>query len=153
MVSLIQRYIIMKFDQILETVLTEEIDVDFKASVGIVQDRDRWLLGLAKRTGDDRTGKWCFPGGHIKRGESPQRAASREVKEETGIRCRVHGDPMVDRGHKGVAFFHCKVSSSNQNPDPNHEFSAVGFFTIQEMRALKLYDNVKSLISRVKRRC
>lgn len=141
------------FDRALDQVLNEETEEEFFASVGIVQDRDRWLLGLAKRTGDDRTGKWCFPGGHIKRGESPQRAAVREVKEETGIRCRAVGDPLVDRKKKGVAFFHCKVSSSNQNPDPNHEFAAVGFFTIKEMKSLKLYTNVRQLIDRVKRRC
>jgi len=141
------------FDLILEQILNEQSDSDFKAAVGIVQDRDKWLLGLARRTGDDRTRKWCFPGGHIKRGESPQRAVVREVKEESGIRCRVVGDPLIDSQHKGVAFFHCKVTSSDQNPDPNNEFSAMGFFTIQEMKSLKLYDNVKRLIDKVNRRC
>jgi hypothetical protein len=45
------------------------------------------------------------------------------------------------------------VVSSNQNPDPNNEFSAMGFFTIPEMKALKLYDNVKKLIDKANRRC
>lgn len=143
---------IITFDRVLDRILNEEFSEDFSAAVGIVQDRDRWLLGLSTAR-DDRHNRWCFPGGHIKRGESPQRAAVREVKEETGIRCRAVGDPLVDQKKKGVAFFHCKVSSSNQNPDPNHEFSAVGFFTIQEMKSLKLYTNVRHLIDRVKRRC
>ena len=141
------------FEQHLGQVLQEEFDVEVKAAVGIVQDRDRWLLGLAKGTGDDRTGKWVFPGGHVKRGEDPKRAATREVKEETGIRCRAVGEPMFTPDRKGVAFVHCKVSSSEQHLVPNHEFAAVGFFTTREMKSLKLYDNVKKLIDRAKRRC
>lgn len=139
------------FERKLQLIL-EESDANFRAAVGIVQDRDRWLLGLCKNT-DDRNGKWAFPGGHIKRGEDPSKAAAREVKEETGVRCRVVGDPLTTKDRKGVAFYHCKVSSSNQSLEPNSEFAAVGFFTIREMRSLKLYHNVKELISRVKRRC
>lgn len=140
------------FNTSLARILTEEFDADFKASVGIVQDHDRWLLGLAKNTNDDRSGHWVFPGGHIKRGETPAHAATREVKEETGVRCRVEGEPLTLIDRKGVAFFHCKVTSADQTLDPNSEFAAVGFFTTREMKSLKLYHNVKKLIDRVKRR-
>jgi 8-oxo-dGTP diphosphatase len=136
------------FDNVLERVLCEEIE-PFRAAVGIVQDRNRWLLGLAK-TNDDRNRKWCHPGGGIKRGETPERAAVRETKEETGIRSRAVGEAFKDSKHKGIAFVHCKVTSSGQSPDPNHEFTAMGWFTPQEMRSLKLYKNVKSLIDRVR---
>jgi 8-oxo-dGTP pyrophosphatase MutT (NUDIX family) len=141
------------FEQHLGQVLQEEFDVELKAAVGVVQDGDRWLLGLAKNTSDDRSGKWVFPGGHIKRGEDPKRAAAREVKEETGVSCRAVGEHMVLPDRKHVAFFHCKVNSSKQDLNPNSEFAAVGFFTTREMKSLKLYDNVKKLIDRVKRRC
>jgi 8-oxo-dGTP pyrophosphatase MutT (NUDIX family) len=33
----------------------------------------------------ERSPKWRFPGGHIKPGESPEKAALRELKEETGV--------------------------------------------------------------------
>jgi 8-oxo-dGTP pyrophosphatase MutT (NUDIX family) len=140
------------FDQYLNRVLTEEFDVAIKSAVGIVQDHDRWLLGLST-TKDDRKNKWVFPGGHLKRGEDPGRAAAREVKEETGVRCRAHGEAIILPDRKEVAFYHCKVTSVDQQLDPNSEFSAVGFFTTREMQSLKLYDNVKKLIDRVKRRC
>ena len=143
--------LLLEFDQILESVLQEEFEGEFTSAVGIVQDRDRWLLGLAKGTGDDRTGKWVHPGGHIKRGESPKKAAEREVYEEIGIRCKAVGEPFRDPKHKGVAFVHCRVKTSRQKIDINHEFSAAGFFTLQELRSLKpIYKNVRDLIKRAR---
>jgi 8-oxo-dGTP pyrophosphatase MutT (NUDIX family) len=143
--------LILEFDDRLELILEGEFDGDYKSAVAIVQDRDRWLLGLAKNTHDDRNNKWCHPGGGIKRGETPEKAATREAKEETGIKCKAVGKPFSTTKHKGVAFVHCKVTSSGQDPDPNHEFAAMGFFTLREMRSLKLYHNVRSLIDRVRR--
>lgn len=140
----------MSFDKILEDILAEEYDGDYESAVAIVQDKDRWLLGLATNTGDDRSNKWCHPGGGIKRGESPKKAAEREAHEETGIKCKAVGEPFSMPGHKGVAFVHCKVTSSNQDFDNNHEFSALGFFKIRELRSLKLYKNARKLIDRVR---
>lgn len=140
-----------KFDTILEYILQEEIEPDFKSAVAIVQQRDRWLLGLSKAN-DDRKTKWCHVGGRIKKGETPQKAAERECFEESGIRCNAVGKPFRSQAHKGVAFVHCKVASINQKLDPNEEFSAVGFFTTSELRTLKpLYKNVRELIDRAKR--
>jgi 8-oxo-dGTP pyrophosphatase MutT (NUDIX family) len=34
-------------------------------------------------------GAWIFPKGHIETGESPERAALREVMEEAGVRARI----------------------------------------------------------------
>jgi len=33
----------------------------------------------------DRFGKWTWPKGHIEKGETPQEAAEREIKEEVGL--------------------------------------------------------------------
>ncbi|MEA2876351.1 MAG: hypothetical protein QOF14_1547 [Hyphomicrobiales bacterium] len=37
----------------------------------------------------ERAGAWVFPKGHIEAGESPEDAASREVREEAGVHARV----------------------------------------------------------------
>jgi 8-oxo-dGTP pyrophosphatase MutT (NUDIX family) len=120
-----------------------------KAAVGIVQDRDRWLLGLSTAK-DDRHKKWCFPGGGIDRGESPRNAAKREVLEETGIKCYTVGDMIQTSDKKHVAFFHCKVSSHNQKIILSDEFYAIGWFKASDLRNLDLYPNVRTLINKIK---
>lgn len=141
--------LLLEFNDILEAVLIEEFEQDFVSAVGIVQFHDKWLLGLSTAR-DDRNHKWVFPGGHIKRGETPEKAAVREVREETGIRCRAVGEPITLPSKKGVAFVHCKVTASNQRLDNNSEFSALGWFKLADMNGLKLYNNVRKLIDRVR---
>lgn len=46
--------------------------------------RDAHVL-LARRVHEPYVGYWIAPGGKIKAGESPREAASRELKEETGL--------------------------------------------------------------------
>src|SRR5262245_25135886 len=87
--------VLTKFGEALDRILVEEFDkVVLKAAVAIVQDKDRWLLGLSTAR-DDRQLKWCCPGGHIKRGESPEEAAVRECREETGVRCQAIGEAFT----------------------------------------------------------
>jgi len=132
------------FEILLEKVLKDK----YRAAVGIVQYKDTWLLGLA-RSKDDRNGKWVFPGGHTKSNESPERAAEREVYEETGIKCKAYGKAFTFGNKKDVAFVHCK-SQKQDKLSPNSEFSALGFFKKSEIKNLKqLYYNVKELIERV----
>ena len=133
--------------------LTEEKnDKEYRAAVGIVRMMDKWLLGLAKNTGHDRNLRWGFPGGGLKSGESPEDAAVRETKEETGVRCRSISGPLEDTEKHDVAFVVCKASSTEKNRlVPNHEFASLGWFTTQEMRSLKLYRNVERLIRRARR--
>jgi 8-oxo-dGTP pyrophosphatase MutT (NUDIX family) len=124
---------------------------EYKAAVAVVRCRDAWLLGLAKDTGDDRTGYWVCPGGGTKTGETPSKTAVREAKEEAGIRCTAHG-VFEDSSRKGVAFVACKASPG-QKPTPNHEFVTLAWFTKKEMKGLRLYRNVENLINKAKQRC
>jgi 8-oxo-dGTP pyrophosphatase MutT (NUDIX family) len=142
--------LILDFVQRLDQILAEEFSEDYFAAVGIVQCGDRWLLGLARNTGDDRTGRWVFPGGHVKHGEDTAKAAVREVWEETGIRCKAIGKPFSLPSKKGVAFVHCRAAKG-QDFENNQEFSSLGWFSTKDMRSLKLYGNVLKLIDRVRR--
>jgi ADP-ribose pyrophosphatase YjhB (NUDIX family) len=43
-----------------------------------------------------KIGLWLPPGGHVEHGELPDDAAVREVREETGVRCRLVGERGVN---------------------------------------------------------
>lgn len=138
----------MKFIDKLDLIL--ESDENFRASVAIVKDGNKWLLGLSTAN-DYRKRKWCFCGGGIKKGETPQKAAERECWEESGIRCKAVGPILTTKNKKGVAFVPCKLTG-NIRFNPNSEFSALGFFETGDFNSLKLLDNVRDLINRAKRK-
>lgn len=60
----------------------------YDIAVGVVWQDGKILIGRRKET-QMLGGLWEFPGGKIKVGETPEAAAVREVKEETGIVVRV----------------------------------------------------------------
>ena len=55
-----------------------------RAAVVVLSDRGRWLVQRRPASGL-LPGLWEFPGGRIERGESPEEAARRELREETGL--------------------------------------------------------------------
>lgn len=139
-------------------VLTEDVDIlveaekEYHAAVAVVKFRDKWLLGLGHRCGDDRTGKWCMVGGGIKSGETVEQAAVRECYEEAGIRVKAVRKLADERDKPGVAFVLCRAQNADQSKlKPNHEFSAMGWFGSRDLRGLNLYKNVKRIMSKARR--
>ena len=53
----------------------------------VVDDRERVLL--VKRNVEPKIGWWCLPGGFMELHETPEGAALRELKEETGLSGRI----------------------------------------------------------------
>jgi len=123
---------------------------NYTAAVAIIRSHNKWLLGLSTAD-DDRGQTWCFPGGGIKSNETPKQTAEREAREETGIKCHAISNPIKDKHKNFVAFIACSTNSTSfDNLKPNHEFTSLGFFTIKEMKGLKLYHNVLDLITKAK---
>jgi len=59
--------------------LPEDVDRDFTASAYVVRD------GAVLMVRHSKLGTWLQPGGHIEDGETPDEAAVRETREETGF--------------------------------------------------------------------
>lgn len=76
------------------------------AGVMIVTDKPPHRVLFIRRSGSngDHAGEWCFPGGHIEPGESPETAARRETAEETGANLTGQLRPWTHRVADGVDF-------------------------------------------------
>jgi ADP-ribose pyrophosphatase YjhB (NUDIX family) len=59
-------------------------------AAGVILSGARGLL-MVKRRYDPRAGAWCLPAGFMEYGETPERCAVRELKEETGLLGRLLG--------------------------------------------------------------
>ena len=57
------------------------------SAVAVVAEKDGKILFI-KRAVQPAKGMWALPGGFIEQGESVERAAMRELKEETGIKAK-----------------------------------------------------------------
>ncbi|MRR09361.1 (deoxy)nucleoside triphosphate pyrophosphohydrolase [bacterium] len=66
-----------------------------KTVVAAIVIRDGRALLARRRPGESNAGKWEFPGGTVKQGETPQRALEREILEELGVRAAA--GPVVAR--------------------------------------------------------
>ncbi|MFN2522522.1 MAG: NUDIX domain-containing protein, partial [Mycobacteriales bacterium] len=57
---------------------------DPKVGVGVVLRDDQGRLLLVQRDVDPERGRWALPAGFMDADETPQQAAARECREETG---------------------------------------------------------------------
>ncbi len=88
----------------------------YRVAVGIIHGKatNAGRILMAKRKADALLGGlWEFPGGKIKRGESPADAAAREIAEEIGIKVKVGARAALVRHayshfHVTIEAFHCR---------------------------------------------
>ena len=63
---------------------TEKRKDRVRCAGALVRDAEDRLL-LVRRANEPSRGLWSLPGGRIEDGETPEQAAAREVREETGL--------------------------------------------------------------------
>lgn len=102
-------------------------------------------------------GHWSLPGGSVEPGESGLMAAQREVAEETGIVCRLHGlaginDVLVrDRDGQLTAHYMIAVfagTSDDGEPVAASDARAARFVDLIELERLGVDARVREIIGR-----
>ena len=80
-----------------------------RVAVGAVVFRDECVL-LVRRGQPPAEGLWAIPGGSVEIGETLQKAAEREILEETGVQIRaskpIYTFDVIDRDMAGKVRFH-----------------------------------------------
>ena len=115
-------------------------------------------------------GVWLYPGGHVKKNETPDQAVVREVKEETGLDVEIMGEKDDDLADEKVSVLHnpyvilcelvgdhchndivylCKISGDNNVKYNKNESNGIDFFGLEDLDGLKLFPNFRSLLKKV----
>ena len=89
-------------------------------AIAVVRHNGQFLIGQ-RPAGVALAGMWEFPGGKVEQGESPQEAAVRECREETGIAVEVTGKypehvHSYEHGQVHLHFFSCTSSGPMNSP-------------------------------------
>ena len=105
---------------------------------GIILWRDRVVL---RRT---VLGEWVFPKGWIDAGETPEQAAVREVREETGVRAEIidaagTSAHEIDGETREVAYYFMRVTDSPEWVD--HAGIDAASFPVDEVGRMLTFNN------------
>lgn len=110
---------------------------DPKLAATVVVERDDRVL-MVRRAIQPGIGLWSLPGGYVDRGEVVEKAAAREVLEETGLHVNITGllGLFSEEGHPVVlaAFNAQEVGEEEAKPGP--EVSELGFFHLDDLPPL-----------------
>lgn len=121
--------------------------------VGVVVWRGDKVL-LVQRGKEPNKGQWSIPGGAQQLGETVFAAGAREVLEETGLEVEVRGlvdvvdGIMTDEGR--VVYHYTLVDLVAESPEGEpvaaDDAAAVGWFTLGDLPALKLWSETERVI-------
>ncbi len=112
--------------------------------VGIIIKQDNplsYLLVSSNKDFGDFSGYYYPPAGHVEAGEGELATLKREIKEELDlnvIRAEKIIDTEGDVKDQRTTWYFCDVDSYDFTID-NQELQSAGFFTQQEMKAMKIW--------------
>lgn len=118
-----------------------------KNAVAVIVNNDNKIL-LLKRSDYEKQwmpNKWALVGGRIEKGESPEKACSREIKEETGLDINNFIKSFKIQRHSDSIehIFACRFEGEPTDIVLNNENSQYGWYDVSEMGYL---DTVPHLI-------
>jgi len=110
-----------------------------KIGVGVIVVSDGKVL-MQKRRNAHGDGTWCFPGGHLEYGESPEECAARETREEFGVEISgaeplaFTNDIFADEGkHYVTLFVQAGLGSGEPRIMEPDKTTEIGWFAWDEM--------------------
>src|SRR5918993_2716572 len=111
--------------------------LDPKLAVAVLIARDGRILLGKRGPGAREPGKWSFPAGFVERGETVERAAAREAREETGLDVVV-GDLVGLYSSEGetVVLAVYEASSAVGEPRAGDDLVQVGWFAFSDLPEL-----------------
>ncbi len=117
----------------------------------LIADEKKGIL-LIKRKTEPFRGRYALPGGMVEYGETVEKAAVREVKEETGLEVELEGilgvysEPDRDpRGHTVSIVFFATPKKGKMAGNPR-ETEDVGYKTLNEIESLELAFDHETII-------
>jgi 8-oxo-dGTP pyrophosphatase MutT (NUDIX family) len=139
--------------------LPEDAEVDYTASALVIRD------GKILFMDHEKLGQWIQPGGHTEENETPDQAAKREVREETGYEIKfIDGEQPEDfseeedlptpfhvnihrirDGHLHCDFMYLAEVSGESEATHSHEHNGLEWISREELENEKfdMPDNVK----------
>lgn len=122
----------------------------------VIQNKAGDILLLHRNT--PRLTQWELPGGKLEAGETPEQAATREVKEELGVEVRIEkylgiGSFIHEDVEYDYSWYSATIISGQPKPAEPHMFDKFHYFSHQELQTNwpHLSINVHNLISQVKK--
>ncbi len=104
--------------------------------VGTVVLKGKSVLLVRQAEGHPLAKQWSIPWGVVDPGESPEIAAIRETKEESGISATIEGtlgfQNLRQPGWIGIVFL-CRHASGKPSSDGGAETDKVAYFSLKEL--------------------
>jgi mutator protein MutT len=124
-----------------------------KNAVAVIVDNDNKIL-LLKRSSDPKLwqhSKWGLVGGVIEKGETPQQAIEREIKEETNLEINKFTKSFsIQRNPDSIEhIFACRYEGDPTNIKLNEENTNYGWYDVDEMKFLDIVPHLIEYITMV----
>ncbi len=139
--------------------LPENAEVDYTASALVIRD------GKILFMNHEKLGKWLQPGGHTEENETPDQAAKREVREETGYEIKfIDGEQPqnfseeedlptpfhvniheIRENHLHCDFMYLAEVTGEEEATHSHEHNGTRWLSEEEIRSreFEMPDNVR----------
>lgn len=122
-----------------------------KNAVAVIVNDDNKILLLKRADLKDvwMPNKWGLVGGHIEKGESPEKAVKREIEEETGLEIKKFINSFsIQRNKESIEHvFVCRYKGEPTDITLDYENTNYGWFDIQEMKFLDIVPHLVEYIT------